>query len=91
MCCRYDLLPFCYMSFYVADRTFYGADVAAGLYHSSAYYSAQMLAGVGPAHSLAVVRSLCSGACYSCALRASGVPGTSASTTVPSLMRASAL
>ncbi|KAK9834196.1 hypothetical protein WJX81_007595 [Elliptochloris bilobata] len=41
----YDLLPFCYMSFYVADRKFYAADVAAGLYHSSAYYAAQGLAG----------------------------------------------
>jgi len=42
---RYDLLPFCYMSFYVADRKFYGADVAAGLYHPSAYHAAQTLAG----------------------------------------------
>ena len=31
---RYDLLPFCYMSFYVADRKFFSQDVAAGLYHS---------------------------------------------------------
>ena len=46
---RYDLLPFCYMSFYVADRKFYVADVAAGLYHSSAYYAAQSLAGAAPA------------------------------------------
>jgi len=33
------------MSFYVADREFFGADIAAGLYHSSAYYVAQSLAG----------------------------------------------
>ena len=48
---RYDLLPFCYMSFYVADRKFYSADVAANLYHSSAYYAAQSLAGAAPAAS----------------------------------------
>ena len=51
---RYDLLPFCYMSFYVADRKFYAADVAAGLYHSSAYYAAQSLAGAAPAAKLSV-------------------------------------
>jgi ATP-binding cassette subfamily G (WHITE) protein 2 len=44
----FELLPFCYMSFYVADRKFYASDVAAGLYHPSAYYLAQMLAGKYP-------------------------------------------
>lgn len=41
----FELIPFCYMSFYVADRKFYAADVAAGLYHPSAYYLAQSIAG----------------------------------------------
>lgn len=41
----FELLPFCYMSFYVADRKFYAADVAAKLYHPSAYYIATMGAG----------------------------------------------
>lgn len=61
MCaCRYDLLPYCYMSFYVADRKFFNADVAAGLYHTSAYYVAQMLAGVASAKSMGTVGLLCS-------------------------------
>lgn len=41
----FELLPFCYMSFYVADRKFYAADVASKLYHPSAYYIATMAAG----------------------------------------------
>ncbi|KAK9802008.1 hypothetical protein WJX73_010401 [Symbiochloris irregularis] len=40
----FELLPFCYMSFYVADRKFYAADVASKLYHPSAYYVATMAA-----------------------------------------------
>lgn len=40
----FELLPFCYMSLYVADRAFYAADVAAGLYHPCAYYIAHSLA-----------------------------------------------
>ena len=40
----FQLLPFCYMSLYVADRAFYAADVAAGLYHPLAYYVANSLA-----------------------------------------------
>jgi len=43
----FQLLPFCYMSLYVADRAFYAADVAAGLYHPLAYYVANSLAS-GP-------------------------------------------
>ena len=42
----FELLPFCYMSFYVADRKFYAADVAAKLYHPSAYYLGTVTAGV---------------------------------------------
>ncbi|KAK9834135.1 hypothetical protein WJX81_001128 [Elliptochloris bilobata] len=42
----FELLPFCYMSFYVADRQFFAADVAAGLYHTSAYYLAHTLAAL---------------------------------------------
>ena len=41
----FELLPFCYMSFYVADRKFFAADVAAKLYHPSAYYAANVVAG----------------------------------------------
>ena len=41
----YELLPFCYMSFYVADRRFFAADIANGLYHPSAYYCAAIVAG----------------------------------------------
>ena len=39
------LLPFCYMSFYVANRKFYHEEVASKLYHPSAYYLATNLAG----------------------------------------------
>ena len=41
----YELLPFCYMSFYVADRRFFAADIANGLYHPSAYYCAAIVSG----------------------------------------------
>ena len=40
----YELLPFCYMSLYIADRKFYAADVASGLYHPCAYYLAHSAA-----------------------------------------------
>ena len=40
----FELLPFCYMSFYVFDRKFYMADRAADLYHTSAYYLGHMAA-----------------------------------------------
>ena len=43
----FELLPFCYMSFYVADRAFFLADRAAGLYHTSAYYLGHVCAGGG--------------------------------------------
>ena len=33
------------MSFFVADRRFYAADVANGLYSPSAYYAATMISG----------------------------------------------
>eukprot|EP00884_Botryococcus_braunii_P000584 jgi/Botrbrau1/10526/Bobra.7_1s0007.1 len=39
------LLPFTHMSLYVSDRKFYALDVAANLYHPSAYYVAQAAAG----------------------------------------------
>lgn len=41
----FELLPFCYMSFYVADRRFFAADVSNDLYHPSAYYIAAVIAG----------------------------------------------
>ena len=41
----FELLPFCYMSFYVADRKYFAGDVAAKLYHPSAYYLANWVAG----------------------------------------------
>ncbi len=40
----FELLPFCYMSFYVFDRKFFMADRAADLYHTSAYYVAHTTA-----------------------------------------------
>lgn len=40
----FELLPFCYMSFYVFDRKFFLADRASGLYHTSAYYLAHTCA-----------------------------------------------
>ena len=40
----YELLPFCYMSFYVWDRKFLLNDRASGLYATSAYYAAHMAA-----------------------------------------------
>ena len=42
---RYMLLPFCYMSFYTSNRKFFQDEVAAKLYHPSAYYLAQAVAG----------------------------------------------
>ena len=42
----FELLPFCYMSFYVADRRFFAADVANDLYHPSAYYVSAVIAGM---------------------------------------------
>jgi hypothetical protein len=42
----FELLPFCYMSFYVADRRFFAADVSNDLYHPSAYYLSAVTAGV---------------------------------------------
>ena len=44
----FELLPFCYMSFYVADRRFFAADVSNDLYHPSAYYIAAVIAGLTP-------------------------------------------
>ena len=40
----YAMMPFGYISLYSADRAFYVADVAAGLYHPLAYYLASALA-----------------------------------------------
>ena len=44
----FELLPFCYMSFYVWDRTFFLSDRASGLYATSAYYAAHMTASESP-------------------------------------------
>ena len=44
----FELLPFCYMSFYVWDRTFFLSDRAGGLYATSAYYAAHMTASETP-------------------------------------------
>ncbi len=40
----FELLPFCYMSFYVADRRFFAADISNDLYHPSAYYLSSVIA-----------------------------------------------
>lgn len=40
----FELLPFCYMSFYVWDRKFFLGDRASDLYSTSAYYMAHMAA-----------------------------------------------
>ena len=40
----YAMMPFGYISLYAADRAFYAADVAAGLYHPLAYYLASAAA-----------------------------------------------
>jgi hypothetical protein len=40
----FELLPFCYMSFYVWDRKFFLSDRASDLYSTSAYYLAHMAA-----------------------------------------------
>ena len=45
----FELLPFCYMSFYVFDRKFFMADRAADLYYTSAYYVAHTTASESPA------------------------------------------
>ena len=39
-----QLMPFTYMSFYVANRRFFAADVAAGIYSPSAFYVANSVA-----------------------------------------------
>ena len=51
----FELLPFCYMSFYVFDRKFHLADRAADLYHTSAYYLGHVCAGGGPPSVLPLV------------------------------------
>jgi ABC-type multidrug transport system permease subunit len=43
------VLPFAYLNLYVADRRFYLVDVAANLYHRSAYHVAQTVAASPPA------------------------------------------
>ena len=60
----FELLPFCYMSFYVADRRFFAADVSNDLYHPSAYYISAVIAGgvfpFGPLKGwLGLVRGCC--------------------------------
>lgn len=39
----FNLLPFIYLSLHSADKRFFIADAAAGLYHPSAYYAAKVL------------------------------------------------
>ncbi|CAL5218719.1 g432 [Coccomyxa viridis] len=51
----FELLPFCYMSFYVWDRTFFLSDRASGLYSTSAYYAAHMTASLP----FIIVNTLC--------------------------------
>ena len=51
----YSMMPFGYISLYAADRAFYAADVAAGLYHPLAYY----LASAAAAAPLLIVNTLC--------------------------------
>ena len=51
----YAMMPFGYISLYAADRAFYAADVAAGLYHPLAYY----LASATAAAPLLVANTLC--------------------------------
>lgn len=46
----YQLMPFCFMSFYVADRRFFQADIAADLYAPSAYYLAAVTASKPTPH-----------------------------------------
>ena len=41
----FELLPFCYVSFYSWDRKFFLADRVSGTYAASAYFTAHMLAG----------------------------------------------
>ena len=41
----FELLPFCYVSFYSWDRKFFLADRVSGTYSTSAYFTAHMLAG----------------------------------------------
>ena len=59
----FELLPFCYMSFYVFDRKFYMADRAADLYHTSAYYLGHMAASA-----CAAFQCTCHLACHACVL-----------------------
>ncbi len=40
----FELLPFCYVSFYSWDRKFFLADRESGIYATSAYYVAHMCA-----------------------------------------------
>ena len=55
----FELLPFCYVSFYSWDRKFFLADRVSGTYATSAYFTAHMLAGKlflrGTAHCLLLV------------------------------------
>ena len=44
----FELLPFCYVSFYSWDRKFFLADRESGIYAISAYYVAHMCASKSP-------------------------------------------
>ena len=54
----FELLPFCYVSFYSWDRKFFLADRVSGTYATSAYFTAHMLAGK-PFNSVAPGSPLC--------------------------------
>ena len=51
-------MPFCFMSFYSADRQFYLADISQGLYSPSAYYAAMSASGLPLAFNLASLSDL---------------------------------
>ncbi|BDA42962.1 ABC transporter G family member 22 [Coccomyxa sp. Obi] len=55
----FELLPFCYMSFYVADRRFFAADISNDLYHPSAYYLSSVIASIP----FVIINSLCGCLC----------------------------
>ena len=48
----YQLLPFCFMSFFSADRQFFIKDIAAELYAPSAYYLAAVSSSEIPCYYL---------------------------------------
>ena len=55
----FELLPFCYVSFYSWDRKFFLADRESGIYATSAYYVAHMCASELCLATVTRVRCLC--------------------------------